>query len=122
MALQLNGYDHNGHEIFVETRHKRDIKKQQKQKQAPKNSLILQNVRPLTENQERVFDAWNMGKNLLLSGYAGTGKTFLCTYLALQYLNKHYPLTEKVYIIRSAVPSRDVGFLKGRTSRKVKSI
>lgn len=84
---------------------------------AERNHFELRNIQPLTANQERVFDSYDQGCNLMLHGYAGTGKTFLSLYLALKQV-----LTEeeykKVVIIRSVVPSRDMGFLPGTEKQK----
>ena len=66
-----------------------------------------------TPNQETVFEAYSEGKNLVLHGAAGTGKTFISLYLALQeVLNPETPY-EKVYMVRSLVPTREIGFLPG---------
>lgn len=95
----------------------RESKKQRKPIQ--QNSFHLQKIRPLTENQRKAFDSYEDGKNLLLHGVAGTGKTFLSIYLALRELTeeKNY---ESVSIIRSVVPSRDMGFLPGNIKEKAK--
>ena len=70
----------------------------------------LTTIRPMTINQSRVFKEFNRGQNLLLHGYAGTGKSFLSLYLALDeaLVKKRY---KRVIIVRSAVPSRTQGFL-----------
>lgn len=76
----------------------------------------LLTVKPLTENQQKAFDAFSEGYNLVLSGNAGTGKSFLALYLALKsLLLKKY---EKVVIFRSTVPTRNQGFLKGSIEEK----
>lgn len=77
-------------------------------------------IKPMTMNQRVAFEAWNRGSNLMLHGIAGTGKTFLAFHFALKELfhsNKRY---KKVYIIRSTVPSRDMGFLPGSQRDKMK--
>lgn len=67
-------------------------------------------------NQQRTFDYWGENYNLVLSGAAGSGKTFLALYLALKsFLLLKY---EKVIIIRSIVPTRNIGFLKGTQAEK----
>lgn len=74
-------------------------------------------IRPMTINQSRVFKEFNRGQHLLLHGYAGTGKSFLSLYLALnEVLNKKTYKT--VIIVRSAVPSRTQGFLPGTEAEK----
>ena len=83
---------------------------------AKKKDILLSNmvnIKPITENQKLVFDQYKSGKNLFLSGAAGTGKTFCALYLAMQdVLNPETP-TECVYVVRSAVPTREIGFLPG---------
>ena len=79
---------------------------------AEKNHFELRHIQPLTVNQERVFDAYYAGQNLMLHGYAGTGKTFLSSYLAIKDVLTS-DIYKKVVIIRSVVPSRDMGFLPG---------
>ena len=84
--------------------------------------LKLENLRelePITKNQEKVFKSYEDGYNLCLSGSAGSGKTFLALYLALEdVLNKDTPY-DKVVIIRSVVPTRDIGFLPGNEDEKL---
>jgi predicted ribonuclease YlaK len=70
----------------------------------------------MTANQQKAFDMWGENYNLILSGFQGTGKTYLALYLALKsFLLRKY---EKVVIIRSIVPTRNIGFLKGSQSEK----
>jgi predicted ribonuclease YlaK len=74
---------------------------------------------PITENQKLAVDAWDEGDNLILSGSAGTGKTFLAVSLALEdALDKETPEFDKVTIVRSIVPTRDIGFLPGNEDEK----
>jgi phosphate starvation-inducible protein PhoH and related proteins len=84
--------------------------------------LKLENLRelePITKNQEKVFKSYEDGYNLCLSGSAGSGKTFLALYLALEdVLSKDTPY-EKLVIIRSVVPTRDIGFLPGNEDEKL---
>jgi predicted ribonuclease YlaK len=76
----------------------------------------LLQVKPLTENQTRVFDYWGENYNLVLSGSAGGGKSFLALYLALKaFLLRKY---ERIVLFRSTVPTRNQGFLKGDLSEK----
>ena len=78
----------------------------------------LSDVQPMTENQSRAYQAWDEGKCLLLHGCAGTGKTFIGMHMALQsVLNGEY---KKLVIVRSAVPTRDIGFLPGSVEEKLK--
>lgn len=96
-------------------------KKRTAAEEAQKQHFSIRNIEPLTENQSKVFDAYEEGKNIVLSGSAGSGKSFLAMYLALKELIKnsssHY---KKLIIIRSAVPSRDLGFVPGTLEEKSK--
>jgi len=79
----------------------------------------LHTFEPLTENQEKVYKAWNEDNHLVLTGSAGTGKTFSAFYLGLeQVLDKGNQL-EKVVITRSIVPTREIGFLPGSMEEKM---
>ena len=71
----------------------------------------------LTSTQQQVIDAYDNGNHLVLHGLAGTGKTFLSTYLALGEIQDG--IYEKLHIIRSAVPTRDIGFLPGNSRQKI---
>lgn len=75
--------------------------------------LELREIEPLTRNQLKVFES---NKNLVLHGLAGTGKTFISCYLAFDDMAKN--CYERLVIIRSAVPTRDIGFLPGNMSEK----
>lgn len=74
---------------------------------------------PITENQKTAYDAWNEQDHLVLCGSAGTGKTFIGMYLALQdVLDKSYT-QDKLVIVRSVVPTREMGYLPGSIEEKV---
>jgi len=70
-------------------------------------------VSPVTDNQKKAFQDYKLGKNLFLYGAAGTGKTFVSLYLALQEVLRNETKYDTVYIVRSAVPTREIGFLPG---------
>ena len=70
-------------------------------------------VKPITDNQKKAFDAYKKGKNLFLYGAAGTGKTFVSMYLALQETLRNETPYDTVYMVRSAVPTREIGFFPG---------
>ena len=86
--------------------------KQVKRKK-PINSELLLNIEPLTENQRNLFALYDEGKHLVAHGVAGSGKTFLCLFKALQDVLNEYTPYEKIYIVRSLVPTREFGFLPG---------
>ena len=70
-------------------------------------------INPITDNQKRAFEAYSNNKNLFLYGAAGTGKTFLSLYNALQSVLDNSSQYDCVYMVRSAVPTRDIGFMPG---------
>ena len=82
-------------------------------RRTPINSSKMVPIEPLTENQMKLFDAWDEGKNLFIYGAAGTGKTFCALYKALHDCLKEVPSYENVYIVRSLVATREIGFLPG---------
>ena len=87
-------------------------KKMMKRKK-PINQKYFLDVNPITENQKFFFDEWSKEQNLFAYGAAGTGKTFIALYLALQdVMNEETPY-DKVYIVRSLVSTREIGFLPG---------
>ena len=79
----------------------------------PINTELLTDIQPLTDNQKLVFDAYENNKNLFLYGCAGTGKTFIAMYLALKEILSNKTAYEKLYVVRSLVPTREIGFLPG---------
>jgi len=97
---------------------RRDGQADQQVKQKQKQSFSIKNVQPITDNQGVAFDEWNDGQNLLLHGVAGTGKTFLGFYLGLTEVLEADTPYNSVTIVRSAVPTRDMGFLPGNLAEK----
>jgi len=90
----------------------------------PSNALKIRldhmkTFQPLTDNQKLFFDAYKRGDYFIaLHGVAGTGKTFIALYKALEeVLDKANPFN-KIIIVRSAVPSREVGHLPGDIDEK----
>ena len=79
----------------------------------PINSDLMVDIKPLTDNQEKFFEAYNAGKNMFAYGAAGTGKTFVALYLALKDVLDQFTPYEKVYVVRSLVSTREIGFLPG---------
>ena len=79
----------------------------------------LKTFQPLTANQKKFFDAYKQGDYFVaLHGVAGTGKTFIALYKAIEeVLDKSNPFN-KIIIVRSAVPSREVGHLPGDLDEK----
>ena len=86
--------------------------KQMKRKK-PINTDMMRDIEPLTENQKKLFESYKNGKNLVAYGAAGTGKTFITLYNALQDVLDPSTPYEKIYIVRSLVATREIGFLPG---------
>ena len=85
----------------------------QMRRKKPINSDLMTDISPLTDNQTAYFDEYKKGKNVFAYGCAGTGKTFIALYHALKdVLNPDTPY-DKVYIVRSLVSTREIGFLPG---------
>ena len=86
--------------------------KQMKRKK-PINADMMREIEPLTDNQKSLFSSYESGKNLVAYGAAGTGKTFITLYNALcDVLDQSSPY-DKIYIVRSLVATREIGFLPG---------
>ena len=77
------------------------------------NHSNLVTIKSITDNQKLVFDSWKGGKNQFLFGAAGTGKTFISLYLALQSVMNLKKPYDKVVLVRSLIPTREIGFLPG---------
>ena len=96
-------------------------RKQKKQfRKNNNNSLKLKNIVPKTINQEKAFNLYNKEYNLLLHGLAGTGKTYISLYLALSDIINGYTDHTNLTLVRSVVPTRDMGFLPGTEKEKSK--
>jgi len=86
--------------------------KQMKRKK-PINAELMRDIEPLTDNQETLFKSYADNKNVVAYGCAGTGKTFITIYNALQDVLDETTPYEKIYIVRSLVATREIGFLPG---------
>ena len=87
---------------------------------AQQQHFSLKEIKPLTVNQEKTFSEYKKGNHLVLSGTAGSGKSFLALYLALNQVLTIGSEYEQLIIIRSAVPTRDLGFVPGSLEEKAK--
>lgn len=83
------------------------------------SSHDLRSIRPLNEAQRQMFEAYMMGSHVLANGSAGTGKSYISLFLALNDLFNPEALQTKVIIVRSAVPSREIGHLPGDMKEKM---
>lgn len=97
---------------FSENNQEKKEKRIKNKKQKCNNSFILKKIIPKTENQQKCFEYWSEN-NLFLHGLAGTGKTFLACYFCLSEFFNVNNTINKIYIVRSAVPIRDIGALPG---------
>ena len=82
-----------------------------KNKEVNMNDLVT--IKPITDNQKVVFSTWKKGLNQFLFGAAGTGKTFISLYLALQEIMDLKKPADKVILVQSLIPTREIGFLPG---------
>jgi len=85
----------------------------QMKKKKPLNSSYLIDIEPITENQKKLFSSYNNGKQLVSYGCAGTGKTFITLFNALKSVLDETTPYERIYIVRSLVATREIGFLPG---------
>jgi phosphate starvation-inducible protein PhoH len=88
------------------------VGRQPKRKKALGNEYLL-DIEPLTDNQRKLFDAYSEGKHVVAYGCAGTGKTFITLYNALREVLDERTPYEKIYLVRSLVATREIGFLPG---------
>ena len=85
----------------------------QMKRRKPLSSEYLIDIEPLTDNQKRLFDSYTNGKHIVAYGCAGTGKTFITLYNALQDVLDEQSPYERIYLVRSLVATREIGFLPG---------
>ena len=86
--------------------------KQMKRKK-PLSSSYLVEIDPLSDNQQRLFNSYKDGKHLIAYGCAGTGKTFITLFNALRDVLDERTPYERIYLVRSLVATREIGFLPG---------
>ena len=86
--------------------------KQLKRKK-PINQDLLIPIEPLTDNQKSFFESYADDKQIVAYGCAGTGKTFIALYNALKDVLNEISPYEQIYIVRSLVATREIGFLPG---------
>lgn len=105
--------------------HEQDEKQPSSRTHTASNALKLKidhlkTFDPLTENQKRFYNAYKRGDYFIaLHGVAGTGKTFIALYKALEeVLDKNNPFN-KIIVVRSAVQSREMGHLPGDIDEKL---
>ncbi len=94
------------------------LTEKQMKRRKPINLEFIREIAPLTENQKILFDAYKQGKNIFAHGVPGSGKTFILLYNALREVLDERTPYEKIYIIRSLVQTREIGFLPGKEDDK----
>jgi predicted ribonuclease YlaK len=85
----------------------------QMKRKKPINLDYMKTIDPLTDNQEELFKKYKLDQNIVAYGAAGTGKTFITLYNALKDVLDEKSPYEKIYIVRSLVATREIGFLPG---------
>ena len=84
----------------------------QMKRKKPLSSDYLIDIDPLTENQKKLFESYADQKHLVAYGCAGTGKTFITLYNALRDVLDERTPYERIYLVRSLVATREIGFLQ----------
>ena len=82
----------------------------------------LVKIEPITDNQKLVFDSYAKGQHQFMFGSVGTGKTFISLYLALSEVLRDDTKYDKVVLVRSLIPTREIGFLPGDEEDKVSAL
>ena len=85
----------------------------QMKRKKPLSADYLVNIEPITNNQKKLFDSYANEKHIIAYGCAGTGKTFITLFNALKEVLDEKTPYEKIYIVRSLVSTREIGFLPG---------
>lgn len=126
MSYSSYAHDYDNNEILEFEpsyyANKRQQKLERKKQRQQRHGLPpLYDIEPLTYTQKQVFESYNTGNNLMLHGCAGTGKTFITSYLAIRDIMNKVDGKQSLTIIRSIVPTRDMGFLPGNLTEKAKA-
>jgi phosphate starvation-inducible PhoH-like protein len=79
----------------------------------------LLEIDPLTENQRLLYQHYDEGKHLFAHGVPGSGKTFILLYKALKEVLDERSPYDRVLIMRSAVATREIGYLPGSLEEKI---
>jgi len=89
------------------------VSNRQMKRKKPLNLDIMREIEPLTENQTKMYESYKKNQHIVAYGCAGTGKTFITLYNALKDVLDEKSPYEKIYIVRSLVATREIGFLPG---------
>lgn len=94
------------------------MSKKDKRTRKDKEESKLTTVRAKSENQRGYLKSINDNDITFCIGPAGTGKTFLCVYLAAQMLQNQR--VNKIVLCRPVVPAgEDLGYLPGNVDEKL---
>jgi len=91
----------------------------QMKRRKPIGLNFMKKIEPLTDNQKKLFEAYSKGQNIIAYGSAGTGKSFIVLYNALREVLDEITPYDKIYLVRSAVAVRELGFLPGLLEDKI---
>ena len=89
------------------------VSNRQMKRKKPLNLDIMRELEPLTDNQRKMYESYKQNQHIVAYGCAGTGKTFITLYNALRDVLDEKSPYEKIYIVRSLVATREIGFLPG---------
>jgi predicted ribonuclease YlaK len=92
------------------------VKSSKKKKAIGKEFLL--DIQPITKTQQKFYDCYDDNKHLVAHGVPGSGKTFSCIYKALQEVFDETNDKECVYIVRSLVQTRSIGYMPGGENEK----
>lgn len=81
------------------------------------NKISVRRIEPITSTLQKMFDEYSSNNGIAAIGTAGTGKTYSASYLALMDVLVHKKY-KKILYMRSAVQSRDQGFMPGNIKEK----
>jgi phosphate starvation-inducible protein PhoH len=104
-------------------KHSRRMSRKEKRRQerdlnhVVNNKFSMRRIEPITTTQEDLFDSYRNDQNIAAIGTAGTGKTMCAMYLGLLDVLSN-PQYEKLIIVRSAVQTREQGFMPGSRAQK----
>jgi len=118
MSYNLSGGNIEDFEYYIEKHQRKKERKERKHTQ--QSGMKLEEIEPLTYTQRMAFESYSSGNQIVLHGCAGTGKTFLSLYLGIRDVLEKVDGKQKVIIVRSVVPTRDMGFLPGNITEKTK--
>ena len=93
-----------------------NVKSSRKKKAIGKEFLL--DIQPITETQQKFYDSYDENKHLVAYGVPGSGKTFSSLYKSLQEVFDETSDKESIYIVRSLVQTRSIGFMPGSETEK----